>query len=91
MSIHQGLDENGIPVTWVRLYTDQMVNQASKEAIFQLMKEEIEQQLVTDPSLRILVREMIKESIAKLNLQQIVDQAVEAHLRKGIDLDANRT
>lgn len=42
--------------------------------------EEIRTALTTDPDLRILVRECIKEAIAQMNVQEVIAQAVKAAL-----------
>lgn len=66
--------------TLVRLSHDRLVSQVSDHAVYKIMVEEIQAALANDNDLRILIRELVKESIAKMNLQEVVGQAVKAHL-----------
>lgn len=67
--------------TLIRIFHDGLIANVSTNAVLQMIAEEIQSALTNDQELRILVREMIKEAIAKMNLQEVVAEAVKAALK----------
>jgi len=65
----------------IRIPYAELIVHASESAITQMMHDEIVKQLTDDPDLRLLVREMVKDAIAKMGLQEVVGLAVREHLQ----------
>ena len=65
----------------IKFYTDQVISHASESAIFELMHKEVKDALTNDADLRILVRECVRDAIAKLNIQEVVALAVSEELQ----------
>ncbi len=82
MAIHRNAVD-GSSYWTVRL--DVLLLQLSDARLIDLARELMENEIKTDADLRILVREMVKESIAKMNLQEVIDAAVKRSLKSGLD------
>jgi hypothetical protein len=65
----------------LRIHSDVIIGHASAAAVARALSEAVEQQLANDPDLRLLIREMVKDHISKMNLHEIVGEAVKKHLR----------
>lgn len=61
---------------------DHLLMMVSEHTMAEIARDEVQKQLTNDPELRILVREMVKEAISRMNLQEIVTAAVRDALPK---------
>ena len=50
---------------------------ASEEAVARLVHDEVRDQLVNDPDFRILIKEGVREAMSRLNVSEVVEQAVK--------------
>lgn len=66
---------------FIEIDTAQIFSLASGQAITELVVTEIHKQITEDADMRILVRQLVAESISKMNLAEVVTQAVALALR----------
>ena len=71
----------GNNATVIRIFHDRLMHLVSHDAVMRMIGEEIQTALTSDPELRILVREMIKEAISRMNVQEVVAEAVKLALK----------
>ena len=81
MSLFESEHDPANNATVIRIAHDKLITFASQSAVLEMVREEIQAALTHDQEFRILVREMVKEAIAKMNLQEVVAEAVKAHLK----------
>jgi len=67
------IDDDQLRITIDR---KRLIEAVEYHAVMQLVGDEVHKQITEDPDMRILVRELVTEAISKMNLQEVVGQAV---------------